>query len=532
LEKIMKDDACEARSSSDVRTGVVDGQTFQRRQVTYSMVDGEALFEGDIVLHPRPEAGSGDVAMGVAITGKNFRWPSGVVPFEIDAGMPNPSRITDAIAHWHANTPMVFVPRNGESNFLRFRSGSGCSSSVGMSGGGQSLTLGNGCSRGNAIHEIGHAVGLWHEQSREDRNQFVTVHLENVEEGKAHNFNQHISDGDDIGAYDYGSVMHYGSHAFSENGEPTIVTPDGQAIGQRDGLSAGDVSAVNHMYFPVLPGNLATGVFTLRQRSNLRFVDAHEHAGRDFAVVTRTAQSNATQQWLVRPVGGVYTIRQRSNGRFMDAHEHSGEDFGVVTRTAQNNDTQRWIVTCLGDGEYTLQQLSSKRFLDAHASQNKDFEMVTRPGSDSAPQRWLIRAARDGSFTLRQKSTGRFADAHEIPEKDFALVTRDAQNNSTQEWLFTPQATLCTVQQMSNRRHLDAYKDAAHDFGVVTRPRQGDADQLWLFRPKGGNLFTVQQWSSMRFLDAHENTDKDFALVTRTEQANDTQVWMADRVTL
>ena len=39
----------------------------------------------------------------------------------------------------------------------------------------------------------------------------------------------------------------------------------------------------------------------------------------------------------------VYTVTQKSNGRFVDAHEHSGLDFGVVTRPNQNNDTQRWV---------------------------------------------------------------------------------------------------------------------------------------------------------------------------------------------
>ena len=41
---------------------------------------------------------------------------------------------------------------------------------------------------------------------------------------------------------------------------------------------------------------------------------------------------------------GVYTIQQQSNGRFVDAHETAAKNFALVTRTAQNNDTQRWVI--------------------------------------------------------------------------------------------------------------------------------------------------------------------------------------------
>ena len=63
-----------------------------------------------------------------------------------------------------------------------------------------------------------------------------------------HNFDQHITDGDDLGSYDYGSIMHYPSNAFSSNGQPTIVATGGQTMGQRNGLSEGDVSTVASMY--------------------------------------------------------------------------------------------------------------------------------------------------------------------------------------------------------------------------------------------------------------------------------------------
>ena len=65
----------------------------------------------------------------------------------------------------------------------------------------------------------------------------------------AAHFDQHITDGDDFGPYDYGSIMHYPRNAFSKNGQDTItpVQPNVQ-IGQRSGLSGGDVAGVLDMY--------------------------------------------------------------------------------------------------------------------------------------------------------------------------------------------------------------------------------------------------------------------------------------------
>jgi len=251
---------------------MISGQTFSNKEVTFSDVRGKAVFEGDIilgrvaVLENNLQLGHTPqvVAHGVGITG--HRWPGGLIPFQIAAGFPKEDRVRDALKHWEAKTSIRFVERTGANaneyrNYVEFVAGDACYSDVGMQGDRQEINLGPECGLGNAIHEIGHTVGLWHEQSREDRDAHVDIIWANIQPKMKHNFDQHIVDGDDWGVYDFGSIMHYRRDSFSVNGRDTIVPKQaGIKIGQRDGLSAGDVATVESMYRNAVPPAAAAEV--------------------------------------------------------------------------------------------------------------------------------------------------------------------------------------------------------------------------------------------------------------------------------
>ena len=254
-------------TSNDVRTGYISGETFALKRVTYAVIDNMAIFEGDIVLgkaEDMEKRKNEPVERAVMITaGEGYRWPRQEIPYAIQTGFPNANRITDAIRHWEENTPIRFIQRTASNaslypDFVFFQQATKCNSAVGRQGKQQVINLAAGCGTPATIHEIGHAVGHWHEMSREDRDRFVRIEWANIDPLERHNFDQHITDGDDVGSYDYCSIMHYPTNAFSTNGKATVVAlestrPCASTIGTGTGLSKGDIIAVIRMYASITP---------------------------------------------------------------------------------------------------------------------------------------------------------------------------------------------------------------------------------------------------------------------------------------
>ena len=117
-----------------------------------------------------------------------------------------------------------------------------------------------------------HAVGFWHEQSRPDRDEHVTIKWQNIKEGHKHNFWKiELSRVNMVGRYDMCSIMHYGLWDFGkykeiwENGRlkkswhlQTILLKHERYrkyckigigyIGRRQNFSPGDIEKLNILY--------------------------------------------------------------------------------------------------------------------------------------------------------------------------------------------------------------------------------------------------------------------------------------------
>jgi uncharacterized protein (TIGR03437 family) len=245
-----------AQSQVQVGKGIFRGQVIE-----YSIENGRAMYQGDIDLGPAEDLDASDISSdrtkireGDTTANASFRWPNGVVPYVLDADVPNPQRVMDAITNWNSSAPVKIQPRASEVNYVhivRFPSNGRCSSSVGMVGGEQLLRLDDSCASNGITHELGHALGLWHEQSRADRNFYVTVDLSHTDKRYLGDHSLQLANGVVSGGYDYGSIMHYTRYEESRYAQALVyeTIPPGMPIdGSGHGLSAGDIDAVTRLY--------------------------------------------------------------------------------------------------------------------------------------------------------------------------------------------------------------------------------------------------------------------------------------------
>ncbi|KJH40965.1 astacin [Dictyocaulus viviparus] len=113
---------------------------------------------------------------------RNSKWPNNQVYYSFDpSASPAAKRVFEkAVKKWEEVTCLRFFHSDTENDRIVVISDGGCWSYVGHSGGQQKLSLGPGCeSVGTAAHELAHALGFYHMQSRSDRDNYITLQSQN-----------------------------------------------------------------------------------------------------------------------------------------------------------------------------------------------------------------------------------------------------------------------------------------------------------------------------------------------------------------
>lgn len=215
------------------------------------------ILQGDIQV---PVAASGFGPAGGFVPAA---WPDGVVPFQFDPAVTTEDRaaMLAAMDEWMQGKDanrlhLAFVPRSDQAGYIHIQNSDGNNAPVGGRTTGGTVNIFNWNQKFIMAHELGHVLGLWHEQSRPDRDTYVNVHLENVEDGKEHNFNLQANwlAGTTSTPYDFSSVMHYGGCAFSkwndcDSDHPEHATITGNqnnflTLGQHERLTDSDYSDI------------------------------------------------------------------------------------------------------------------------------------------------------------------------------------------------------------------------------------------------------------------------------------------------
>jgi hypothetical protein len=195
-------------------------------------------------------------------------WKYGIVPYKMDSDYSQAEidfiimamKSIESQTRTSRGECIRFIPRVNEKPYLNVINGDACYSYVGRQDTGffsnsqdLSLTRGACMYKGIIMHELLHALGLHHEHTKLNRNNFVNLNVNNIKADKKIMFEIYADQPQASLAlpYDITSIMHFDNYAFSSNGQPTLTAKQNVQLypsSQKVSLSSIDVQKIRNMY--------------------------------------------------------------------------------------------------------------------------------------------------------------------------------------------------------------------------------------------------------------------------------------------
>jgi hypothetical protein len=307
-----------------------------------------------------------------------YIWPKGAVPVVIDNSM-RENKTTDgvilyqnamqAIKELNAKTNLRLVPHTNQKDYIRIVYSAdttyGGLSPIGRKGGEQIIYITRSSNVKTVMHELLHSLGFWHEQSRYDRDNYITIDMTNVPPDQRHNFQ--IEPGSPTSPYDYKSIMHYHAFAFALDKTKTTIrckntsSASGQVcdLGGNE-LTIQDIAGINTSYF--YNADIAKVDYKALVEFYKNIPMAKKVQGQPGMI---DESSKATKIKDVPVADGIYMIKDITTLRYVTV-ANASNDNGALAQLSDKagGENQKFAVTRVGDGVYLLRAMHSGKYLN------------------------------------------------------------------------------------------------------------------------------------------------------------------------
>ena len=223
----LEDNATHRVKEVSTQDYLFEGQTAEEvrleisgREVILQKFGNQYLLGGDVVLSEREVQNikEENLKKGGGVKSSR-RWPNSVAYYQLDKSNLSSaqiSRIRKSVEEISNKTNFTLIERFNEPDYIEISSANhNTSYGIGKSleGGKQRIVITPTASVGVIQHEFMHAMGIYHEQTRIDRDSYVNIYWNNILSDKTHNFEKYESyEGTDFGSFDYNSLMIYSLH--------------------------------------------------------------------------------------------------------------------------------------------------------------------------------------------------------------------------------------------------------------------------------------------------------------------------------